>query len=102
MYVIEMLGHLRIRQTPNGDLFNPEQYALRGETHHATERSADNWYNITRNGITGWISGNTQWTRITEVEADPVDPEPEPLTLEERVAQNEIDIANIKAHLGLE
>ena len=101
MYVIEMLGNLRLRQTPNGAVFAPEQYALLGEVHHSQEEQGG-WYKITRNGITGWISGNTQWTRITEVEADPVDPDPEPLTLEERVAQNEIDIANIKAHLGLE
>jgi GH25 family lysozyme M1 (1,4-beta-N-acetylmuramidase) len=93
MWIIEMLGHLNIRQTPDGDKFSPEQYALRGETHHATERSADNWYKITRNGITGWISGNTQWTRITEVEIEP-EPEPEPLTLEERVTR-------IEKHLGL-
>ena len=88
MYVIEMLGHLRIRQTPNGDLFSPEQYALRGETHHSNEEQGG-WYKITRNGITGWISGNTQWTRITQVEQEPEpDPDPEPLTLEERVADN--------------
>jgi GH25 family lysozyme M1 (1,4-beta-N-acetylmuramidase) len=75
VYVIEMLGHLRIRQTPNGDVFSPEQYALKGETHHS-DKEQNGWYRITRAGITGWIAGG-QWTRITQV-TQPPEPDPPP------------------------
>jgi lysozyme len=84
MYVIEMLGHLRIRRSPNGALFSPEQYALRGETHHSDQEQGG-WYRITRQGITGWVSGHTQWTRITEVTQPPDPDPPTELTLEEKV-----------------
>jgi hypothetical protein len=78
MYVIEMLGNLKIRTGPSVNDEETGSYALRGEVHHATEEK-NGWYNIGK----GWISGNTQWTRITEVENEPEpDPEPEPVTLE--------------------
>lgn len=94
MYVIEMLGHLRMRTGPGMEYPDiiPEQFALRGETHHSTKRQ-DGWYEIERNGATGWISGNTEWTRITVIDTPP-DPVPPTLTLEERVAR-------IEQHLGL-
>jgi GH25 family lysozyme M1 (1,4-beta-N-acetylmuramidase) len=96
MYVIEMLGHLRIRKGPGeGYDQHHEKYALLGETHHSIKREADQtdlggfWYQITAHGVTGWIHGG-RWTRITVIEPDP-EPEPQPpdppLTLEERVAR---------------
>jgi hypothetical protein len=83
MYVIEMLGNLRIRQTPNGAVFSPEQYALKGETHHS-DKEQNGWYRITRQGYTGWVAGG-QWTRITKV-TQPLPPEPPAteLTLEQK------------------
>jgi GH25 family lysozyme M1 (1,4-beta-N-acetylmuramidase) len=93
MYVIEMLGNLVIRSAPNG--LATGAYALKGETHHSSEMQ-DGWYKIARQGVTGWISGLTQWTRITKVEQPP-EPEPPvpPLTIEQRLAR-------IEKHLGLE
>jgi hypothetical protein len=90
MYIIELLGNLRIRKGP-GEKYDQyhEKYALRGETHHSNERDADEaglggfWYKITAHGVTGWIYGG-RWTRITEVEGQP-EPEPPALTIEERV-----------------
>jgi hypothetical protein len=82
MYVIEMLGNLKIRTGPSVNDEETGKYALKGEVHHATEEQ-NGWYHIDK----GWISGNTQWTRITEVEVEPepdLDPD-EPLTLEEKV-----------------
>ena len=89
MYVIEMLGHMVIRKSPDGDATG--HYAMRGETHTSNELQ-NGWYKITRNGVTGWIYGG-QWTRITTV-TQPPDPEPPTLTLEERVTR-------IEQHLGL-
>ena len=91
MYVIEMLGHMSIRDNPSVVEGRVLDYALRGETHHS-DQEQNGWYRITRQGVTGWISGKTQWTRITVIEPDP-EPEPQPpdppLTLEERVARLE-------------
>ena len=91
MFVIEMLGNMSIRDKPSVTDGRVLDYALRGEVHHS-DQEQDGWYKITRYSITGWLSGLTQWTRITEVEPDP-EPEPQPpdppLTLEERVARLE-------------
>lgn len=88
MFVIEMLGNMNVRDKPNGEVTG--QYALRGEVYHSKERSGG-WYKIDK----GWISGTTQWTRITEVEDEP---EPEqPLTLEERVERLEKAVFGGKA-----
>ena len=87
MFVIEMLGNMSIRDKPSVTDGRVLDYALKGEVHHS-DQEQDGWYKITRKGVTGWISGQTQWTRITVVEPDP-EPEPQPpdppLTLEERV-----------------
>ena len=84
MFIIEMLGHLRIRKTPNGA--ETGHFALRGEIHNS-DKMKDGWYRITRQGVTGWIGGG-QWTRITEV-TQPPEPDPPTLTLEERVKRLE-------------
>jgi len=101
LYVIEMLGNMNIRTTPNGSATG--QYALKGEVYHSTEER-NGWYRIIKNGVAGWISGLTQWTRITEIDTEPepmpepIEPDPEPdpgtspdpdLTLEERVKRLE-------------
>ena len=113
MYVIEMLGHLRIRKGPGeGYEQHPNKYALRGETHHAGERAEDEgnlgvyWYKIATHGVTGWIYGG-QWARITEVEVEPEPepmPEPEPQPeielIKERLVYLEQAVADIKNQLN--
>jgi GH25 family lysozyme M1 (1,4-beta-N-acetylmuramidase) len=85
MFIIEMLGNLSIRDKPSVAEGRVMDYALKGEVHHS-DLEQGGWYRITRNGITGWISGMTQYTRITKVTQPPEpEPEPEPLTLEQKV-----------------
>jgi hypothetical protein len=95
MFIIEMLGNLSIRDKPSVAEGRVLDYALKGEVHHS-DLEHGGWYRITRNGITGWISGLTQYTRITKVTQPPEPvPEPEPLTLEslaERVALLEQEV----------
>ncbi len=83
MFVIEMLGHMTMRDNPDGNELGGSNYAMRGETHQS-DKEQGGWYRITRQGVTGWIFGGTQWTRITIVTAPPT-PEPPTLTLEEKV-----------------
>ena len=99
MYVIEMLGHLRMRTGPSEDylqigpgnlLKDPKgKFALRGETHESYKRAPDEgklggyWYKITAHDATGWIYGG-KWTRITIVDTPP-EPIPPMLTLEDKV-----------------
>ena len=85
LYEIEMLGHMVMRATPDG--VTTGHYAVRGEK-HLSDLMRAGWYRITREGVTGWIYGLTQWTRITEVTAPPPPPPP-PLTLEERIVRLE-------------
>lgn len=80
MYVIEMLGNLSVRTGPGLGYAKTGAYAIKGETHHATEE-VNGWYHIKD----GWISGITQWTRITEVEGEPDEPDPLPPDTEARL-----------------
>jgi GH25 family lysozyme M1 (1,4-beta-N-acetylmuramidase) len=96
IYVIEMLGHMVIRDAPNGAATG--HYALRGEIFHS-DAERDGWYRITREGVTGWIFGG-EWTRITIVPVVPTEPEPPvppTLTLEERVASLEQRVTALEA-----
>lgn len=86
MYEIYMLGNLTIRSQPfMADGNETGKYALKGQTYFATEEK-NGWYHIEG----GWISGLTQWTRITKIEQPAPEPpvEPPALTLEERVTDN--------------
>ena len=87
-YKIVLTGNLSIHTEPN--LTSPvPDYALIGEQYITPTKSENNFYNITRGGVTGWISGNSKWTEITKyLEPVIVEPEPEPepeLTVEERL-----------------
>jgi GH25 family lysozyme M1 (1,4-beta-N-acetylmuramidase) len=84
MYVIEMLGNLTIREGPGMQFDETGEFARTGETYESREEK-NGWYNIGK----GWISGLTNWTRITEVE----DTEP-PVgeTIEERVGVLEREV----------
>lgn len=79
---VEMLGHLVIRAKPEG--VTTGKYALRGQSYEVYEISGSNWYRIDG----GWISGNTQWTRLVQVEIPP-EPPAEDLTLEQRIKRLE-------------
>jgi GH25 family lysozyme M1 (1,4-beta-N-acetylmuramidase) len=92
-YVIEMLGNLFLRDRPSGNKIpvgidengNPKYavaYASSGPYH--TRNMVSGWYEIEVDGIVGWISGLTKWTRVTIIEGDPEDPSPF-LTLQEKV-----------------
>jgi len=85
MYVIEMLGNMSIRQGA-GTQYNIVGYALKGEVHHSAEEQ-NGWYRIDK----GWISGMTNWTRITTVAGEP-EPVPVPLTVEERLERLEKEV----------
>jgi GH25 family lysozyme M1 (1,4-beta-N-acetylmuramidase) len=106
MYVIEMIGTLRVRRGPGptylqvgpGNLLEDPNgvYALPGEIHNSNE-TKNGWYKIDQ----GWISGTTRWTRITEVEDTPIPiPEPDP-TFEQRLDKAELRLDRIDTHLGL-
>lgn len=75
---VEMFGHLVIRKTPDG--VTTGKYALRGESYEVYEISDNNWYRIDG----GWISGNTQWTRLIQTSPPPAPPVGD-LTVEQRL-----------------
>jgi len=92
MYVIEMLGNMTIRSGPSLTSPKTGEFARTGETHHATQEK-NGWYYIGK----GWISGTTQWTRITEV-SEPIPPEIPPDTVEARLDALEQDVAKLKEY----
>ena len=96
---------LSIRSGPGAGFGLTGHYVRNGEVQYS-DREENNWYYIVRNGVRGWISGNTQWTQITVLEPEP-DPEPEPepepeKTLKERVAWLEKFVRKILESLGMD
>lgn len=87
-YKIVLSGNLSIHTEPNLTSTVPD-YALIGEQYITSVKSENNFYQITRGGVTGWISGNSKWTEITKYlePVEIVNPEPETpeLALEEKV-----------------
>ena len=79
---VEMLGNLVIRKTPEG--VTTGEYALRGRTYEVYEISDENWYRIDG----GWISGNTEWTKLIQT-SEPTDPPVGELTVEQRLERLE-------------
>lgn len=92
MFVIEMLGNMTIRSGPSLTSLKTGEFARTGETYHATQEK-NGWYYIGR----GWISGTTQWTRITEV-SEPIPPEIPPDSVEARLTTLEADVAKLKEY----
>ena len=91
-YVIEMLGNLFVRERPGGDKIPAgEGYLVAGANTgpYHTKNMQSGWYEIEVDGVIGWISGLTKWTRITVVEDDPDEPETPLLTLQKRVTRLE-------------
>lgn len=82
-YVIEMLGNLKIRESPEG-MHIEGAYALKDETYY-TKNMVGGWYEIEVNGVIGWISGLTRWTRITVIDGEPEEPETPFLTMQQKV-----------------
>lgn len=92
-YVIEMLGNMFLRDKPQGMKIpvgideNDEPtyaYAPANSGPYHTKNMQSSWYEIEVDGVVGWISGLTRWTRITVIEGNPEEPSPF-LTLQDKV-----------------
>ena len=88
-YVIEMLGNLFLRDAPNGVKIPDGQgefvYVPASSGPYYTKNMQSGWYEIEINGVIGWLSGLTQWTRITAVDGEQPEPETPFLTMQDKV-----------------
>jgi len=91
MYTLVFTGSLYIREKPiDGKIIYS---AVPGDILYSDEKD-QGWYKVTKDGKTGWVSGLTKWTTVTE-NTQPQDPPVQGvMTLEERVER-------IEKHLGL-
>lgn len=78
-YYVECTGNLNIREGAGKSYKETGLFAYAGNSYQVYEISPNNWYRIEG----GWISGNTQYTKLFMFEDEPT---PEPgYTLEEKV-----------------
>jgi len=90
-YVIEMLGNSFVRERPGGNKIPVGDGYLAAAADsgpYHTKNMQSGWDEIEVDGIIGWISALTKWTRITVMEGEP-DPGTPILTLQERVKRLE-------------